>query len=143
MNAPGVWKYGHGIVVKALKSEIERCGIKVDISDKSLHCNYSHPESDKYADGVALADRALLVTDLVPGKGMVHPACAFDVNLDSIVDGTGKWRGSRDPSRQNDSWRHTMLGASESAKYRKHEEGYASQDLGFLAFAASSFGVLG
>jgi hypothetical protein len=141
-NAPGVWKYGHDIVVQALKTEIERCGIKVDISDKLLRCHYSHAGSAKRADGVVFPDGDLTVTDAFHGLGQAHPIFTFDVTLDSIVDGTGKWKGRRD-SRDRMQWLHNALENAERDKYGKHEEGYARIDLGFLAFAASSFVVLG
>ena len=40
-------------------------------------------------------------------------------------------------------WEDNVLPTSERDKYRKHEEAYANINLGFLAFALSSFCVFG
>jgi len=133
--------YGHDLVVQAVKSEVERCGLSVDTSDKSLRRNFSHAGSQHRGDGVVHGNGDLQVKDEISRSRVLHDDFVFDVTVDSAIKGTGVWTGSRD--RQTQKWKHTALACAENEKYRKHEEGYANVSLGFLAFAVSSFGVLG
>ena len=140
----GCWKYGHDYVVQAIKKEIERCGITVDTSEKSLRRNFSHAGSELHGDAIVHTNGAIKVHDCIPRRNGSHDEFVYDVTIDAVVRGTGIWTGSR--ARQDDqtwTWKHSALQTAETQKYKKYEEGYANLSIGFLAFALSCFGVLG
>jgi hypothetical protein len=131
---------GHDGLVHVLADELRRLGISANTDPGLLRSRFSHVNSQKRADCYVKGSAALTVTDNVPTMKQSYDTFLFDVCIPCPVKATSEWH----PNTAYDAnGSNAFLQDAESAKYSKHEAAYAIQNLGFLAFAVSSFGVLG
>ncbi len=134
------WSAGHDGLVHVLADELRRLGLSANADPGLLRSRFSHVNSQKRADCLVKGSGALRVTDNVANSKQSYETFLFDVCIPCPVKASSEWH----PNTAYDAnGSNLFLQDAESAKYSKHEAAYAIQSLGFLAFAVSSFGVLG
>ena len=81
------------------------------------------------------------MTDTVAGIHTKHTQFVFDVEVAAPVNAQSQWARFADSAHllKEDGF----FRSAERKKYTKHEEPYARLNIGVLAFAVSSFCVLG
>jgi hypothetical protein len=132
---------GHDRLVEAIAREAARAGW-VTTTEKSKLRDRSHAGSEHVADAFIDTGGDLHIASIgTRFPRAKHSQFLYDVHTKSVVHGNGHWSGERD--RTTGEWKHNALEKAEHEKYLKHAEPYANLSLGFLAFAVSSFGVLG
>ena len=134
------WNRGHDLLVHAIKKETDRLSIPGTDNKQVLSRRYTHAGSGKVADAFIQVEGKITVRDSCQRHQQIHPNFLFDVTVDGMVSTDGVWNGKFDADGK---WEDTVLPKAEAEKYHKHEEAYANISLGFLAFALSSYCVLG
>jgi hypothetical protein len=134
------WHAAHNGVVTAVKEIAVRAGLRATDNNSTLRSTYRHLTSGKVADAFIDGGGHLSVTDALPTSGLQHPKFMVDVTVYSPIATNGTWDGH---SNAEGTWTSTALLAREAHKFGKHEGNYAALDLGFLALAVSTFGLLG
>ena len=103
--------------------------------------HWSHISSGSTGDAHVQTRGVLLVTPKVHGQMISGRSnWVYDVTIYAVLQENGKWKGT---FGTNGDFSNACLESSEKEKYCKHEAAYANLNLGFLAFAASSFGAMG
>ena len=135
------WGRGHDVVVDAIANEIKLVGMPVNTDKNFMARHCSHISSGSTGDAYVQTRGELLVTPKVHGQMIGGRSnWIYDVTIDAVLQENGKWNGT---FSSNGAFSNACLESSEKEKYCKHEASYANLNFGFLAFAASSFGVMG
>jgi hypothetical protein len=134
------WHAAHNGVVTAVKEISTRAGLRATDNTSILRSNYRHLTSGKVADAFIDGGGHLSVTDALPTSGLQHPKFMVDVTVHSPIATNGTWDGHLNAEG---TWTSTALLSREAHKFGKHEGNYAALNLGFLALAVSTFGLLG
>ena len=133
------WTAGHDRVVDAIAQEASRAGLSASTNNALLRSRFSHLHNGQHADCVVNGGDSLPVKDTVARIGQSHSKHLFDVRIACPVTTNNIWKVKPRSANGIDPF----LTEVEAEKYEKHETPYAQMGLGFLAFAVSSFCVLG
>jgi hypothetical protein len=129
------------VVVDAIENEIKLVGMPVNTDKNFMARHCSHISSGSTGDAHVQTRGELLVTPKVHGQMIsCRSNWIYAVTIDAVLQENGQWKGT---FGMNGAFSNACLEGSEKEKYCKHEAAYENLNLGFLAFAASSFGAIG